>query len=298
MSITSLLLLIVMVSGLIYLIIDSDEDTQVRARIDKLTKHHAQKDNAFKTLGESIVEFVKPFSSMFFRNQSQKDELKNLLLQAGKDFSEDAILKFILIQAALGYIGIPFAVMLSLKGDMMMALLAILLPVSAFILPKILIANMIKKRQAHIRRFLPDILELLTVCVEAGLGLDAALARVSKEYYRTSPLLAKEFERINNDILSGISREQAFRGLAHRNNIEELKSFVALLIQTDKLGTSIAKALRIYCDTIRTKKRQRIEELSQQASTKMTIPMVGCLLPALFAIILTPAVMVFMTSMK
>ncbi|MFH0703308.1 MAG: type II secretion system F family protein [bacterium] len=130
---------------------------------------------------------------------------------------------------------------------------------------------------------------MLTICVEAGLGLDAALTRVAQEQKRTSPILAKEFGRVSKDILSGISRQEAFRHLAMRNNVADLKSLVALLIQTDKLGTSVAQSLRIYSDTVRTRRRQRIETIAAKASVKMVIPLVLFILPAMFIIILTPA---------
>lgn len=297
MSITSSIFLILIITGLIYILIDTDEDSIVRQRIQGLSKQ-SKKETASSKFIDDVMEMVKPFASLFSKEEGQKEALKNQLIQAGKDFSDEAILKFSVLQFVLTVTCIPFAIYLAMAGDLILAAISVLLPFSLYVLPKMVLSNIIKMRQKEIRRFLPDTLELLTVCVEAGLGLDAALARVAKEYKRSSPVISQEFERVNRDILSGVSREHAFRGLANRTKTEELKSFVALLIQSDKMGTSIARALRVYCDTIRTKKRQRIEELSQQAATKMVIPMVGCLLPALFAIILSPAIMIFTKTMK
>jgi len=138
----------------------------------------------------------------------------------------------------------------------------------------------------------------LTVCVEAGLGLDLALTRVAQEQSRTSPVMARELARVSKDIQAGISRQEAFRNLSNRNNVPDLKTFVALLIQTDKLGTSIAQSLRVYSDTVRTKRRQRVETLAAKASVKMIIPLVLFILPSMFVVILAPAIINLVKNFK
>ena len=138
--------------------------------------------------------------------------------------------------------------------------------------------------------------DLLAICVQAGLGLDAAFEKVAEEFSLTSRTVSLEFSRLNKDILSGLNREDAYKNLILRNESQDLQSFVALLIQTDRLGTSITQSLNSFCDSMRTRKRQRIEELSQQASTKMTIPMVLFMLPSIFIIIMYPAIQKIMVN--
>ncbi len=146
-------------------------------------------------------------------------------------------------------------------------------------------------RSDEVTYSLPDALDLLTVCVEAGLGLDSAIARVAHEQKTSAPILSYEFQRVSKDILAGIPRSDAFRNLLKRNASPELRSFVGLLIQSDKLGTSIAQSLRVYSDALRIKRRQKAEELAAQAGVKMSLPLVLFILPATFVVILAPAAM-------
>ena len=130
---------------------------------------------------------------------------------------------------------------------------------------------------------------MLTVCVEAGLGLDSAISRVAQEQRNSAPILSQELERVSKEVLSGIPRSDAFRNLLKRNSSEELRSFVSLLIQSDKFGTSIAQSLRVYSETVRVKRRQKAEELASKAGVKMSIPLILFILPATFIVILAPA---------
>lgn len=221
-------------------------------------------------------------------------------MEAGQASNEDDILKFVALR--LYYTSIALVVSLFLliafKFNLNAVLIAVSLTALAYLAPILSLKSKAKKRVEDISYNLPDALDLLTVCVEAGLGLDAALSRVAKEYSRKSAVLATEIGRVSNDVLAGIPRQEAFRNLADRNNVSELRSFVALLIQTDRLGTSIAQSLRVYCDTVRTRRKQRVEELAQKASVKMIVPLVFFILPAMFVVILAPAAISLMGSMK
>jgi tight adherence protein C len=168
---------------------------------------------------------------------------------------------------------------------------------SIYKIPEFKLQREIKFRQHEFMKYLPDAVDLLAICINAGLGLDASFQKVADEFELTSPTVSVEFARLNRDILSGLNREDAYKNLILRNENQDLQSFVALLVQTDRLGTSITQSLDAFCDTMRTKKRQRIEELSQMASTKMTVPMVLFMLPAIFLIIMYPAMQKIMANL-
>ncbi len=138
---------------------------------------------------------------------------------------------------------------------------------------------------------------MLAVCLEAGLGIGAAIERVGEEFAIFSPAISQEFTRVSKDMASGIPKKEAFEALVERVQLEDLQSFVAFLIQSERLGISIAQNLYTFCDTLRNKRSQRIESLIQSTSIKMVIPMVFFLLPALFLVIIYPAIAGILRSM-
>ena len=156
--------------------------------------------------------------------------------------------------------------------------------------------RLVKKEKAF-DKFFPDAIDLLCVCVEAGLGIDSAIERVGREFTYFSPEVGGEFQRIAKDMLSGVSKQDALKGLSERVQNKDIQSFVAVIIQADKMGASIASSLSISADSLRTNRKQRLEALVGAASTKMTIPLVLCLLPAKFAFVLTPAIIQVVESL-
>ena len=161
--------------------------------------------------------------------------------------------------------------------------------VAGFFLPRYFLGRSIKKRQRLVRWGLADALDLMVVSVEAGLGLNAAMLKVSSELRDVHPPVADEFELANLEIRVGRERDEALRNLAERTGVDDLHSLVAMLIQTDKFGTSIAKGLRVFSDSLRTKRRQRAEQEAQKAAVKLLIPLALFLFPTLFIAILGPA---------
>ena len=149
----------------------------------------------------------------------------------------------------------------------------------------------IRQRQRHdeILGSLPDALDLMVVCVEAGLGMAAAIQRVGIEIRLASPQLSNELALVNQEMQTGISRTEALRNLAERTGVEDVYALVAMLIQTDRLGTSVAQSLRAHADSMRTRRRQRAEQLARKASIKLAFPLVFLIFPALLLIILGPA---------
>ena len=168
----------------------------------------------------------------------------------------------------------------------------------AWILPIAILERMARARQDRIRQGLPDALDLLVVCVEAGISLDAAILRVAKELSITYVDLSRELLVVNRKTNAGVTREEAIRGLWSRTGVDDLRSLSTSLIQTEKWGTSITKVLRVSAMTLRRKRRQRAEKRVALAPVKMTFPLVTLILPALFIIILGPAVLQVITSLS
>jgi len=159
--------------------------------------------------------------------------------------------------------------------------------VFGFFLPDLLLLNTGQKRQTLIRRALPDALDMLTVCVEAGLGFDAALAQVARN---TRGPLAQECARVLQEMQIGKSRNQALRSLTERTTVAELRSFVSALAQAGELGVPIASVLREQAREMRVRRRQRAEEQAQKVPVKILFPLIACLFPAMFVVIIGPGV--------
>jgi tight adherence protein C len=159
--------------------------------------------------------------------------------------------------------------------------------VLGYLVPQSLLSRKIRMRQKDILLSLPNALDLLTISVEAGLGFDAAMARVTEKYHNS---LAMEFTRVLNEIRLGRPRAEALDDMGKRNKVDELNTFVQAIIQSEQLGVGIANVLRIQSEEMRRRRRQRAEEQGQKAPLKMLFPMVGCIFPTLFIVLLGPAV--------
>lgn len=166
---------------------------------------------------------------------------------------------------------------------------SVVLAIAGFYIPTLFIAVKQARRHDEILSSLPDALDLMVVCVEAGLGVAAALQRVAVELHLSSPELSDELALVNQQMQTGVSRTDALRNLAERTGVDDIYSLVAMLIQTDRLGTSVAQSLRAHADSMRTRRRQRAEQLARKASIKLAFPLVFLILPALLVVILGPA---------
>jgi tight adherence protein C len=162
-----------------------------------------------------------------------------------------------------------------------------------YLLPSMALGRIAKKRQHKIRLGLPDALDLLVVSVEAGLGLDQAIQRVGDELDFAHPELSGELRLINLELRAGKGRAEALRNLADRTGVDDIASLVAMLVQTDKFGTSVAQSLRVHSDTVRTKRRQRAEEAAAKTGVKMVFPLVFCIFPAIWVVTIGPAAIKF-----
>lgn len=162
---------------------------------------------------------------------------------------------------------------------------------AGFIMPRFILNRLIAGRKLRITWGLADALDLMVITMEAGLGLNAAMLKVCEELKDVHPDISKEFELANLEIRVGRERSEALRNLAERTGVEDLNSLVGMLIQADRFGTSIARAVRVYSDSLRTKRRQRAEQAAQKAAFKLLLPLGALLFPTMFIVILGPALL-------
>ena len=169
---------------------------------------------------------------------------------------------------------------------------------AGWIVPGLLISSRVRARQKEVKLALPDALDLLVICVEAGLGLNLALIRVAREVRHVSHLLAEEFGITNFQIRAGVPREEALRNLADRTGVPDVRMLVSTIIQTERFGTSIAQSLRVHADELRLKRKQRAEEAAAKTTIKIVFPLAICVFPALFVVVLGPAVIQIYQSLS
>jgi tight adherence protein C len=162
-----------------------------------------------------------------------------------------------------------------------------------YLLPSFWLERKIKARQKVIQNGLPDALDLMIVCLEAGSAIDQAILKVSEELALAYPALADEFKMMITETRAGKPRIEAFRNFAQRTGVDDVRSLVAMLVQTDRFGTSVSQALRTHAETSRTKRRQRAEERAAKIGVKLVFPLVFCLFPAMFVVTLGPAIIKF-----
>ena len=170
---------------------------------------------------------------------------------------------------------------------------ALFAAVVGYVLPTFWLSRQIELRKKQIRNGLPDALDLILLCIEAGSSVDQAVVKSSNELAITYPALAEEMRLITTEMRAGKPRLEAFKNFAERTTVEDVRSFVAMLVQTDRFGTSIGQALRTHAETSRTKRRQRAEEKAGKLGVKLVFPLVFCLFPAFYVVVLGPAIIKF-----
>jgi tight adherence protein C len=214
------------------------------------------------------------------------DQLNRRITQAGMA-STWPVHPTLALKFVLGAVGLVFGLLRLSSGGAAGILLVLILPLAFFFAPDEILLLKANERQKRIRESLPDTLDQITVCIEAGLGLEGAMARAAKT--GAGPL-AEEFIRTLQDIQLGVPRKDAMRGLADRNDVRELRQFVHAIIQADNYGVPIARVLRIHANELREKRRQEAEERAMKISIKMLFPLVTCILPTVFIVMVGPAI--------
>jgi tight adherence protein C len=243
---------------------------------------------------ERIIKLTGPFARLSLPKEGwENSRLRIHFMNAGYRnatapllfFAAKTILTFVLPAVFLLYIGIGGA---DLKANMIVTLLVGLAALGYF-LPNAFLQQRIAHRKREIFESFPDALDLMTVCVEAGLGLDAALSRVGNEMRLKSAPLAEELHLVTLELRAGNTRERALRNLALRTGVEEIDTLVAMLVQADRFGTTVADSLRVHSDSLRTKRRLRAEEAAAKIPVKLLFPLIFCIFPSMLLVLLGPA---------
>ncbi len=239
----------------------------------------------------TVIQALKRLGAMAPRSAKELGKLQQRLVVAGYR-GREAIVVFFGIRlgcAVLFFVlaGTPIFVG---RPNLLMAFAVCAV---GYVLPSMVLARLAKRRQHRMRLGLADALDLLVVSVEAGLGLDQALQRVSDELMFAHPELCDEIRLINLELRAGTARSEALHNLASRTQLDDIASLVTMLVQTDKFGTSVAQSLRVHSETLRTKRRQRAEEAAAKTGAKMVFPLVICIFPSIWVVTLGPAVIKF-----
>jgi tight adherence protein C len=239
---------------------------------------------------QRVVGALKRLGEVVPHSPTEMGKLQRRLVQAGFR-SHDAVIIFfgLRIGVALLFFGI-FGSPILMRPNLAFALAAAGV---GYILPSMILGRLEKRRQHRIRMGLPDGLDLLVVSVEAGLGLDQAIQRVGEEIAFAHRELSDELRLVNLELRAGKGRTDALRALSERTGVDDLTSLVAMLVQTDRFGTSVAQSLRVHAETMRTKRRQRAEEAAAKTGVKMVFPLVFCIFPAIWVVTIGPAAIKF-----
>ena len=243
---------------------------------------------------DRIGRLLAPLVRAVATDQERQSAARRRLVQAGY-YDPNAVRHYYSIRIALAIILMPLVVIgvtLAFKSLGALELLAFAMASAAvgFYLPALVVANKVQHRKQCVMEGLPDALDLLLVCVEAGLGLDAAINRVASEIVTTNPVLSEQLRLVALEFQAGKGRGDALRGLAARTGVDDVKSFVTLLIHSDKLGTSIAQSLRVHAADMRAKRMMRAEEKANKVPVKVILPIGLFFLPCLLTLIFTPLI--------
>jgi tight adherence protein C len=237
-----------------------------------------------------VVSALKRLGKAVPHSPNEMGKLQQRLVRAGFR-THDAVIVFFGIRIGLavtlfGVFGSPIL----MRPNLVFALAAAGV---GYLLPSMALGRLEKRRQHRVRLGLPDALDLLVVSVEAGLGLDQAIQRVGEEIAFAHRELSDELRLVNLELRAGKARTDALRALAERTGVDDLSSLVAMLVQTDRFGTSVAHSLRVHAETMRTKRRQRAEEAAAKTGVKMVFPLVFCIFPAIWVVTIGPAAIKF-----
>jgi tight adherence protein C len=261
-------------------------------RLEELTTGRLTDDADEPGSFEKLLSVVKRVGEKAPRSPKELGSLRLRLVQAGYR-RDEAITMFFGIRVCFALLLFAvFATNIVIKANIALALGGLGI---GYILPGMILARLAKRRIHRIRLSLADALDLMVVSVEAGLGLDQALQRVGQELAFAYPDLSDELRLVNLELRAGKARAEALRNLADRTGVDDLSSLVTMLIQTDKFGTSVAQSLRVYSETLRTKRRQRAEEAAAKTGVKMVFPLVFCIFPAIWVVTIGPAAIKFVT---
>ncbi|HEY7307216.1 MAG TPA: type II secretion system F family protein [Bryobacteraceae bacterium] len=261
--------------------------SQEEKRLSRLSVDHA---------GMSLKAVVQPFEKVLPKSPKEVSVVQKRLIRAG--YREDAYVKIfygakVLVPVLL--CGIAAVTGASRYGSFFVYVMALAL---GYLAPDFWLGKRITRRQMNIRTGLPEFLDLLVVCIEAGLSLDQALARSVDELRASQPEISDELGLVLLEQRAGRPRLDAWKNLAERVDIDIIRTLVAALVQADQFGTSVAKSLRVFSETLRVQRRQRVEELAAKTSVKLVFPLVLFIFPSIFVVVLGPTIIVMLEQFK
>ncbi len=246
-------------------------------------------------ISEHFDRVLEPLSKALPKSPEELGETRLLLMRAGyRDSRHVQIYLGLRVMVALLFFAAVIATGLAIRGP----ILLLAAPFLGYLLPRFFLKRLIKRRQERIQLALPDALDLAIICVESGLGLDQALNRVGIELKTAHPELSDELTLLTLEMRAGKTRAEALRNFAKRVDIDDIRAFVSVLIQTDRFGTSVASALRVHSDASRMERRQRAEEKAAKTTIKMIPVLVFFIFPVMFFVILGPIVIAFIRDIK
>ncbi|WP_374580296.1 type II secretion system F family protein [Pseudoduganella sp.] len=297
-QIAFLALVFLLVFGSAYLVMSRFSADPVQGRLQQVTERPAatrRRERINPNLLARIAAWLAPVAKLSGAENEEweKSALRTRFMNAGLRHSSMGVLYFaakttLAIMLPLALYGSLVLMNSRVTGNNLMFYL-LLSAAAGYYLPNYLLRWAISRRQLEIFESFPDALDLMTVCVEAGLAMDAALLRVADEIGIKSPILADELNLVTLELRAGLAKERALRNLALRTGVEDVDALVAMLIQAERFGTSIADSLRVQSDQLRTRRRQRAEEAAAKISLKLLFPLIFFIFPSLLVVLMGPA---------
>lgn len=247
---------------------------------------------------KQFLDWVSSFGKYGMHDKEDSSRVRGLLIQAGYRHPKGTAIYFGLRVLLAVLLPLPYLLFSAYEGQVSSGGISILFLISAlgFYLPHFLLGFQTKRRQDRIERALPDVLDLLIVCMEAGLALQATINRVSDEVRGISVELYKELHLLNAELRTGIPREMALKNMGERTGVQNVKALVGLMVQSEKMGTSISQAMRTHAGFLRTQRAHKAEEKAGKLPVKILFPMLLFIFPSIFIIVMGPAILQVMKS--
>jgi tight adherence protein C len=272
---------------------------QMIQRLTAVISPEAKKSNWKESLqqsGFSLSGVVEHLEKMIPKTQAEIGVTQQRLIRAG--YRTESAVKIFSSVKPIAMIGLCAVVLFSGLGKQNPFIFYVAALGIGYLAPDFWLSRQIKKRQAKIRRGLPDVLDLVVICIEAGLSLDQATKRTTEELMRAQPAICDEMNIVVLEQRAGRQRSECWKNLAERTDVDVIRNLVTVLVQAEQFGTSVAKTLRVHSETLRTQRIQKVEEMAAKTTGKMVFPLVLFIFPSLFLVVLGPALIMMGDSFK
>jgi tight adherence protein C len=284
-------------AGLTYWLVNTLMNTRLSGRLKRIREENLDENQPAESRIEQRARQLMAYLVKFSKNEEQWSQSATRIRFLNAGYRGDSIV--LLYFGSKTLLALVFPVLYFIMSQVSpaaaswetQAFKALMAAALGYYLPNVLLHARIRQRQRELFESFPDALDLIRVCVSAGLGLDAAIARVGAELVATSHSLADEFRQLSLELRAGASRSTALRNLAVRTGIDDINALVAMLIQSERFGTSVSDSLRVHAEALRDKRMIRAQEAAAKIPVKLTVPMAFCILPALFVVVLGPAIL-------